>query len=182
VQTRNTTLSSSWRRLHDCYGRSKHGTLEHRWRRKYFEEPSTGKSSGQSPDIQLLRHPQRTTNTTFRDRHPNIPLLALRQWCHRTQPHIAQAEQGKLIPNNGRLCQHLRPLAWTKSHPPSETHIDRDDNLAALARQDCHPSQPSHKSASWKCWLPWFPRPPPRRISTNHSGCFPSIHQPATSY
>jgi hypothetical protein len=67
------------------------------------ESHNTDNVSGPPPNIQLLRHAQQTTNTTFWDHHPDVPLLMLELRCLMTQPPAAQAAQGK--PSTDHGCQ-----------------------------------------------------------------------------
>jgi hypothetical protein len=54
------------------------------------------------PDIQLPRRAQQTTNTTFRDRRPEVPPLALEPRRRMTQLPAAQAPQGEPLVDLGR--------------------------------------------------------------------------------
>ena len=70
------------------------------------EEPTLRRAHniirGHRPDIQLFRHPEQTANTTFRDRHPDVPPLALEPRRRMTRPPTAQAAQGKPLADHGR--------------------------------------------------------------------------------
>jgi hypothetical protein len=57
---------------------------------------------GRRPNIQLLYRARQTTNTTFRDRHPDGSPLEVEPQRHTTQPPAAQAAQGKLLVDHGR--------------------------------------------------------------------------------
>jgi hypothetical protein len=65
------------------------------------------KLRGRRPDIQLLHHAERTANTTFRDRHPDVPPLTLEPRRCTTRPPAAQAAQSNrsqttaVIPTSG---------------------------------------------------------------------------------
>ena len=54
------------------------------------------------PDIQLFRNAERTANTSFRDRHPDIPPLALDPRRRTTQPPAAKAAPAKPLTDHSR--------------------------------------------------------------------------------
>ena len=56
---------------------------------------------GRRPDIQLIRHAEQITNTTFRDRRPDVPPLTLEPRRRTTRPPAAQAAQGKPLVDHG---------------------------------------------------------------------------------
>jgi hypothetical protein len=88
---------------------------------------------GRHPDISQLLHAQQTTNTTFRDRRPGIPPLALQLRRHTTQPPAAQAAQGKLLVDHGRHTNIRGRRPGLKVKPPPLRRVDQAGNLAALA-------------------------------------------------
>jgi hypothetical protein len=102
----------------------------------------------------LGRHPevQQIANTTFQDRHPNIPPLAFKPQRRTIQPPTTQAAYGKLLADNG-CCTNIRghrtniqgrrPVLEVKQ--PILSHVDRVDNLAALATKDCYQRHASNK-------------------------------------
>jgi hypothetical protein len=57
---------------------------------------------GRHPGIQLIYHTQQTTNTTFRDRHPDVPPLELEPQRRTTQSPSAQVALRKSLVDHGR--------------------------------------------------------------------------------
>jgi hypothetical protein len=103
--------------------------------------PSTmRKLRGRRPDIHQLHYAKQTTNTTFRDRHPDIPPLALEPRRRTTQPPAVQNCTEKTARRPQPPHQHPEPPPRPKSQPPPLRRVNRADNLAALATQDRHPS------------------------------------------
>ena len=57
---------------------------------------------GRRPNRQPSRHAEQTANTTFRDRHPDVPPLAHEPQRRRSQPPAAPATPGKPLADHGR--------------------------------------------------------------------------------
>jgi hypothetical protein len=91
--------------------------------------------------------PRSAQITTFRDRHPDVPPLADKPQRRTTQPPAAQTAQGKLLVDHGRRTDIRGRRPGLKVTPPLLRGVDRADNLAALATQDCHPIHASNSSA-----------------------------------
>ena len=104
--------------------------------------PNTAKASGPPPrhPAELLHHAERTANTTFRDRHPDVPPLALEPRRCTTRPPAAQAARSKPLADHSPPHQHPGPPPRRKSQPPPLRRVNRVDNLVAQATQDRHPS------------------------------------------
>jgi hypothetical protein len=107
----------------------------------------------------------RSSQTTFRDRHPDVPPLADEPQRRTTQPPAAQAAQGKLLIDHGRRTDIRGRRPGLKVTPPPLRGVDRADNLAAQATQDCHPIHASNFFAPRNSCLTWSSRPPPRLAS-----------------
>jgi hypothetical protein len=97
----------------------------------------------------------RSSQTTFRDRHPDVPPLAYEPQRRTTKPPAAQAAQRKLLVDHGRRTnirgrrtniRGRRP--GLKVTPPLLRGVDQANNLTALATQDCHPIHASNFSAT----------------------------------
>jgi hypothetical protein len=89
----------------------------------------------------------RSSQTTFRDRHPDVPPLTNEPRRRTTQPPAAQTAQRKLLVDHGRRTNIRGRRPGLKVTPPLLRGVDRADNLTALATQDCHPIHVSNYSA-----------------------------------
>jgi hypothetical protein len=98
----------------------------------------------------------REAHTTFRDRRPDVPPLAVEPQHRTTQPPTAQAAQGKLLVDHGRHTNIRGRRPGLKVQPPSLGRVDRADHTAAQAAQHRHPSHDEPR--------PYLIRPPPAMI------------------
>jgi hypothetical protein len=109
--------------------------------RSMIRKPSSMGIAGVEP------RQSRSSQTTFRDRCPDLPPLADEPQRRTTQPPTAQAAQGKLLIDHSRRTDIWGRRPGLKVTPPPLRGVDRADNLATLATQDCHPIPASNSSA-----------------------------------
>jgi hypothetical protein len=79
-----------------------------------------------------LRPARSTKSTTFRDRRPDIPPLALELQGRANRQPVAQATQGSRPQATTIAPTHPRPPPRHKSQPPPLGRVDRADYPAAL--------------------------------------------------
>jgi hypothetical protein len=132
-----TSSQSRRERRRACYERSKHGTLRRRRRSQLSRRAATRHTS-----------PTRYKAAKHSDHLPGPP--SRRTTAHRraTAPHDTATRSpsctGKLLIDHSRHTNIRGRRPGLKVTPPPLRRVDRADNLAALATQDCHPIHASN--------------------------------------
>jgi hypothetical protein len=90
------------------------------------------KLRGRHPDVHLLHDAQRTANTTFQDRHPDVPPLALEPPHRTTQPLATHAAQGRPLADHGRRTNIWGRRLGLKVKPPPAKGLRQSQRRSGL--------------------------------------------------